>query len=326
MPLAPRNHPRHPTTMTPLISIALSTYNGERYLAEQLASLLAQESVSFEIVVVDDHSSDSTPAILDRFAQQSHLLSWHANPQNLGPTRSFERALSLCRGHFLAPSDQDDVWNPRKLITLVSAIGDADLVYCNSAYIDAAGNKTGGAVAHDLHMMQGNKPLEFLFANSISGHASLFRAELFQSSRPFPADVYHDWWLALCAAGSRGIKYVDEPLVHFRRHADAFSPVGKKGSRQGKREEASKAWLEQFLHLMRAYGARDFRDRDKAARFAELLASALDGGSPTPLLGALWRHRAAAPHWLGIATLDCAKLQVQVLRKLRRSRRTTGST
>ena len=75
-----------------LVSVALSTYNGERYLREQLDSVLAQVGVELEIVAVDDGSTDGTRSILDEFAARDARPRWSANPANLGPTRTFERS------------------------------------------------------------------------------------------------------------------------------------------------------------------------------------------------------------------------------------------
>ena len=204
--------------MTPRISVALSTYNGARYLREQIDSVLAQEGVDLELVCVDDGSSDDTPAILAEYAARDPRVSWSANPRNLGPTASFERAMSLCRGEFIAPCDQDDYCEPGKLRTLLAAIGDADLAYCDSRYMDGDGRDLGCRVSGHMRMLEGRRPVEFLFGNSVSGHASLVRRSLFEQARPFPEGVYHDWWLALCAAALGQLLCHPSATVLYRQH------------------------------------------------------------------------------------------------------------
>ena len=302
-----------------VVSVALSAYNGERFLREQIDSILAQRGVDLELVCVDDGSTDGTRSILEEYAARDPRVRWSPNPGNLGPTRSFERALSLCRGEFLLPCDQDDYCEPDKLRTLLDAIGDADLVYCDSVYMNADGRDLGVRVSDGTRMLQGREPVRFLFGNSVSGHASLLRRSLFEAARPFPDGTYHDWWLALCAAGRAGVHYVDKPLVRFRRHCDAFSPMGREHQRQD-RTRVSSNWLEQRRVLMQAYGASDFRAHVQAAQLHAALEAALDGGSSRPLLAALWRMRRAAPHWTGIAALDGAKLAFRFAKKLRRAR------
>jgi len=311
-----------PEIPTPLVSVALCTYNGAGHLREQLDSVLAQEGVAIELVAVDDGSTDATRAILDEYAARDPRLRWHANERNLGPTASFERAMSLCRGAYLAPCDQDDTWDTHKLARLLAAIGEADLAYCDSEYVDAGGRSMGRRLSGDTAMLQGQAPLPFLFANSVSGHASLVRRELFERARPFPAGAYHDWWLALCAAGRNGVRYVDAPLVRFRRHDAAFSPMGKGGSEGRSRGgAASRAWLEQREVLMRAYADTPFRDRDTARALATALRRAIDSGRGGALMRLLWNHRKALPHWKGWPALAALRLQLRLSKKLRRARR-----
>lgn len=303
--------------MPPLVSVALSAYNGERYLREQIDSILAQDGVALELVCVDDGSSDATPAILADYAARDARVTWSPNPRNLGATRSFERAMSLCRGEFIAPCDQDDHCEPGKLRRLLEAIGDADLAYCDSSYMDADGRDLGRRVSDRTTMLEGRRPVEFLFANSVSGHASLVRRSLFEAARPFPEGVYHDWWLALCAAGRGGVRYVPEPLVRFRRHCDAASSMGREHKGSG-RHCARTQWLDTRRRLAAAYAHRGLRDADVAARLHAALDPAQRPGTAGTLLRALWKVRDAAPRWSGVASVDALRLWFQFAKKLRR--------
>ena len=304
---------------TRLISVALSTYNGARFLREQLDSLLAQSEVAFEIVAVDDGSLDQTPAILAEYAARDARIRWQANEHNLGPTASFERAMALCTGEFIAPCDQDDIWHPEKLARLISAIGDHDLTYCDSDYVDTDGKPMQRRLSEGSAMLEGSSPLPFLFANSVSGHAALLRRDLFAQACPFTVGVYHDWWLALCAAGRNGVRYLDRPLVQFRRHEEAFSPMGKSANSRG--ASASRDWLDQRLVLMQAYALTPLRDAGIAQEFAEAMRMAIDDGSSGALMRLLWRHRGALPRWKGLPAIDAMELQFRVWKKLRRARR-----
>jgi len=305
----------------PLVSIALCTYNGASYLREQLDSLLAQRDVSFEIVAVDDGSQDQTCAILRDYAAREPRVRYFANECNLGPTASFERAMALCSGEFLAPCDQDDIWHPDKLASLLAAIGSCDAAYCDSDYVDASGQTVGHRISDAVGMLAGDNPVAFLFANSVSGHAMLLRRDLFERARPFPAAAYHDWWLALCAAGRNGIRYLDRPLVHFRRHDNAYSPMGQAGDGMSRETAASRAWLEQRYTLMRAYADSGLRDGDLALALADALRDAIDSGRSAMLMRLLWRYRRRLPRWKGMPLLDAMKMQTRLWKKLRRTRR-----
>ncbi|MBC7931137.1 MAG: glycosyltransferase, partial [Rubrivivax sp.] len=95
------------------LSIAMCTYDGGRYLAEQLASIAAQTRAPDELVVCDDRSRDETTSIVRRFAETAPFpVRLYVNEQNLGSTRNFEKAIGLCEGELIALSDQDDVWLP----------------------------------------------------------------------------------------------------------------------------------------------------------------------------------------------------------------------
>src|SRR5574344_2136916 len=97
-----------------MISLALPTYNGEKYLREQLDSIFNQTMVPEEIVVVDDRSTDSTIQILEEY-KQKYGLKYYINEQNLGYNKNFEKAITLCQGDYIALCDQDDVWLPEKI-------------------------------------------------------------------------------------------------------------------------------------------------------------------------------------------------------------------
>lgn len=304
---------------TPRVSIALSTYNGERFLRAQLDSLLAQTVADLEIVVVDDGSCDATPRILDEYATRDARLRWSSNPGNLGPTRSFERAFSQCRGAFIAPCDQDDVWDARKLEVLLGAIDGVDLAYCDSEYIDGDGVPLGGRLSCHRRMLDGRDPLPWLFSNTVSGHAMLVRRSLVDAARAAPAGAYFDWWLALCAAGRGGVRYVPEPLVRFRRHEAAYSPVGP--TRRARCDAAANAWLAQRHALMRGYARTALRERDAAARLAAAIDDALYDGARFAALRMLWRYRQAAPAGSGPRTLDAVRLLLRAWKHLVRGRR-----
>ena len=298
----------------PLISIALCTYNGERYLRAQMDSLLAQSGARIEIIAVDDASQDGTPDLLQGYAERDPRVRVFANAENIGPSRSFERAMELGTGEFIAPCDQDDLWSPDKLAKLLAAIGTHDLAYCDSAFIDAEGLATGRKVSSRMPMMSGRSPLQFVFRNSVSGHASLLRRSLFEIARPFPPDVYHDWWLALCAASRNGVVYVDEALVQFRRHDSAFSRLGRGGT--SKMPGRSRFWLTQRRRLLSAYAASRLDGNTTAARLLAAFDEALAGNDRRPFLRELWRQREAIAE-RHPAALDAIRLQLRFLRKLR---------
>lgn len=278
----------------PLISVALCVHNGERYLREQLDSVLAQRDIDLEIVAVDDASTDASAQLLHEYAARDPRIRCFTNGRNQGATCSFEYAMSLARGALIAPCDQDDVWEPGKLAKLLGALGDADLAYCDSAYIDAGGAFTGTRVSDDIDMQSGHDPLQFLFANSISGHAALLRREVFEAARPFPIETFHDWWLALCAAARGGIVYLPEALVRFRRHAATASTLGR--DRKGRRPPSRhRLWLQHHHAIIAAHAHSTQRGHAEAHALLQAFDMLLDTGNSGPLWRVLWQLRDALP-------------------------------
>jgi Glycosyl transferase family 2 len=206
----------HP--VAPLVSIALCTYNGARFLSQQLDSLIAQTYPNIEIVVVDDCSTDDTLAVLDRHARLDPRIRITVNERNVGFARNFEHALHQCRGVYIAPCDQDDVWLPDKISTLVAAIGSGSLAYCDSTLINERGEPTGYRMSEIVPMLTTDDPVAFAFGNCVSGHAMLFRRELLERALPAPQGFFYDWWIAAVAASVGGVVSCGRSLVLYRQH------------------------------------------------------------------------------------------------------------
>jgi|SRR4249919_3936144 len=327
-PRADRTSPQAPAL--PRVSVALCVYNGARYLPAQLDSLLAQQDVDFEVVAIDDQSTDGSLTILRDYARRDPRIRVHANFTNLGHLRSFVNCMALCTSELIAPCDQDDVWHPRKLATLAHAIGDADLAYCDSAYIDHDGRPLGRRISEDLEAMHsGRDPLRYAFQNTVSGHAMLVRREVFDAALPFPAKLYHDWWLAIRAAAGNGVVYVDEPLVQFRRHMQACSPLGKDADtgmdeERARRHAASRAsrnrkWLEQLMYVTGAIAETNWPQSAKAREWNRALQAGMDEDFAA-LRRLSWRDRASVPPWKGPLWLRALRSFVRFRRKVRRAR------
>jgi glycosyltransferase involved in cell wall biosynthesis len=216
----------------PLVSVAMATYNGERWLRPQLDTIYAQTWSPLEVVVTDDASTDGTAAILAEYAR-SHGLRYEVSPSRLGLVRNFERAISLCRGDFIALSDQDDLWKPHKIETLVREIGDATLIYGNvQEYLDLDGERKVEAsfepIVRFARVHGSGRPTRYLLAeNWVVCHSVLFRRDLVRHALPIPShQPFHDGWLALVASKLGGIRFLDERLQVYRRHPASLTYVG----------------------------------------------------------------------------------------------------
>ncbi len=203
----------------PLVSVAVATYNGQRFLRQQLDSIYAQTYPNIEVVAIDDHSSDETVAILER-CRRARGLTYRINETNLGYPRNFEKAAHMCNGAYIAFSDQDDIFLPHKIETLVREIQGYSLIYSDAAIIDAAGAVLAPSYMRFVNfpMLTGKPFRELVFRCFIRGFQVLFERELLRAAPPMPDRVTHDDWFTILAAKHGGIKYLDEPLVRYRQH------------------------------------------------------------------------------------------------------------
>lgn len=203
---------------SPLVSIALCTYNGGMYLIEQLQSLFNQTYLNIEIIVVDDGSTDNTREILEQCSKRENIKAYF-NEENLGFVKNFEKAISKCSGDYIALCDQDDIWKPEKVELLMKNIQDHILIYANSEIIDKEGNSLNTQLTSIRNFVSGNNPIPFIFHNCIPGHTMLFKKDLIKFIVPFPAEViFHDWYIAFAAASVGKITYLDQCLVMYRQH------------------------------------------------------------------------------------------------------------
>ena len=200
-----------------LISIVLCTYNGEKFLQEQVESLLSQTYKNMEIIVSDDCSTDNTRNVLERYRNDPRFTIV-LQERNLGPIKNFEHATSLAKGEFISFSDQDDIWLPEKLEKLHAAIGDKWLVYSDSELVNEEGQRLGKKLSDLRNMYSGNDTRGFVFSNVVWGHAMLINNDLLKHVLPIPSGVPHDIWMAFKAAALTGIHYVNEPLTLYRQH------------------------------------------------------------------------------------------------------------
>lgn len=198
----------------------MATYNGERYLREQLDSLYAQTFVPYEIIVVDDCSTDHTQSILEEY-HQKYGLKYFINESNLGVNKNFEKSISLCTADYISICDQDDVWMPHKVETIYKkllAIENHLPALVSSAYFD---------VDADLNIIKKPKVTKdsnsydaTLLSHHSSGCTMMMNRALLEYILPIPADdkMLYDIYIGLIVA-MVGNKYnIAEPLMYYRHH------------------------------------------------------------------------------------------------------------
>jgi glycosyltransferase involved in cell wall biosynthesis len=211
-----------------LVSIAMATYNGEKFLKEQLDSIYNQTYKNIEVIVCDDFSKDSTVKILEEY-RKNYGLKYFINDINLGFVKNFEKAISLCTGEFIALSDQDDVWLPNKIEVLLDEIGDNYLIHSDALLIDE-----NGYVFSNSYSQYSNKmthPRCFIDAvinGYVTGCTSMFRKDFINMILPFSDNLYvHDKWMGVKAFELNKVIYLDAPLIKYRQHESNLIGAGK---------------------------------------------------------------------------------------------------
>lgn len=209
------------------ISVCMATFNGERFLAEQIESVLSQLTPSDELIISDDGSSDSTFSIIKSFADPRIQLLINPNPGS--PVRNFEHALRHARGNLIFLADQDDVWEQNKLTVQAELLDRFDLVVSDCSLIDA----TGALLADSFYDLRGSGPGFFknLYKNSYLGCCMAFRRSIMEKTLPFPpAIAMHDIWLGLVAELYGTVHFCPDKLVRYRRHDSTATQTAGKSS------------------------------------------------------------------------------------------------
>jgi glycosyltransferase involved in cell wall biosynthesis len=211
------------------ISVALCTYNGERFLPQQLASIAKQTRPPDELVVCDDRSTDRTVALVQEFAASSpYPVRIFENEHNLGYAANFERAIRLCEGNLIALSDQDDIWYPFRLERSeqeFAAHPQAGLVFSDADVINDS-NELAGPTLWQRLGFAGKRAQDLLAGHYVvlakhrfvTGATVMFRAALRDRLLPIGDGWIHDEWIALIAAAFSDLRPIDQPLIRYRIH------------------------------------------------------------------------------------------------------------
>lgn len=212
------------------MSVALCTYQGAEFVTEQLASIAAQTLLPAEVVVCDDGSTDGTPELVRRFAATAPFpVRLHVNPQRLGVTANFSRAISLCEGSIIALSDQDDVWVPQKLdrqVAVFTARPAVSAVFSDAELVDGVLRPLGRTMFDATHFskrrqrrVRGGHTLDILLSRpTVCGATLAFRSSWRDLVLPIPPTGMHDEWLSVLLSAVGEVVALPEPLVRYRQH------------------------------------------------------------------------------------------------------------
>jgi glycosyltransferase involved in cell wall biosynthesis len=209
-------------------SVVLASYEGEKFIGEQIDSILPQLAAEDELIVSDDASTDRTLEVVAlRHDARIRVL---ANTLRVGYVANFERAIRQSRGDYVFFSDQDDVWLPEKVATLEAALQEKDCAASDAVIVDERLN-----VLHQSYFaFRGARDfsrLSIYCKPPVVGATMACRRSYLDALLPFPAGVPHDFWLTFNAAHDKTLAIVRTPLILYRRHGAAYSVSGTRRRR-----------------------------------------------------------------------------------------------
>lgn len=216
-------------TPRPRISVALCTYKGEKYIREQIASILAQTLPVDEVVLGDDSPDDATIDIVTSMIEGSgrsvDLIIRRHRP-GLGVKDNFADAIGATTGDVIILSDQDDVWEPHKVERLVEALDGVNLVHSDARLIDAQGADLGRALLDELkaspwerrNLSGGDALAVLLRRNLVTGATVAVRGDFARAAMPVPPGWIHDEWLGMLAALDHSLRLIPDALTQYRQH------------------------------------------------------------------------------------------------------------
>ena len=279
------------------ISVAMCTYNGERYLREQLESIASQTRLPDELVICDDRSTDSTAEIIRNFADLAPFpVRFNLNPVNLGGaakgiTKNFEQACRLCTGDLIAFCDQDDVWLPQKLARMAQTMEEQPQlggVFVDAQLINDQGvpkgmllsETTGITRSEHERLMRGEVLPVLLSMTKVYGCTLMVDAQLLMEILPVPPNWWFDAWVPCMVAIHSKLEFIPEQLFYYRIHATqsgvgASLPTVSERVKQWKRS-AKDYWRDSELQLADLYSRLASENNPRMNPYLEYISGRMD--------------------------------------------------
>ena len=198
-----------------MITVCLTTYNGEKFIRDQIDSIICQLSDEDEIIVSDDESTDKTVSIIENYNDKRIKII--KNKKSKGVIGNVESSLEQAKGDYIFLADQDDIWLPNKVEICINALSKYDLVISDCLVTDE-----NRSIIHEsfyeVNKSQSNKWMALL-KNPYLGCCMAFRRDILDKALPFPENIpMHDIWIGNIAAFFYSVKFIPDKLIYFRRH------------------------------------------------------------------------------------------------------------
>ena len=210
------------------IDILMATYNGEKYLSEQIESIISQTYTEWNLLVRDDGSSDNTCVILTEYEKKdSRIKIIKDNKGNLGTVKNFEELLHNSNSEFIMFSDQDDVWKKDKIEIMMKYIENSDLIISDAIITNEDLELQYESLFSVVNSRNGI--VKNIIKNTYYGCCMLFKKRILDKVLPIPEnkEIGHDLWIGLISEKYYKVKFINEKLLYFRRHSSNMTTINK---------------------------------------------------------------------------------------------------
>lgn len=247
----------------PNIDILMATYNGEKYLAAQIDSIMGQSFQNFQLFIRDDCSTDATPKIIKEFTKKfpSKIISLPAE-RNLGIIANFSALMEASESPYIMLSDQDDIWEKDKIEKTIAEM--SALEKCHGSEIPLLVHTDLRVVDHNLQLIDpsfwrhmkltpdsSHTVQKLILQNVVTGCSMLMNKKLLEMSLPIPKEaMMHDWWLALVAAAFGKISCVKTPTILYRQHNNNALGIRTRDKSFPIFSTIKKHFIQSTLHLL----------------------------------------------------------------------------
>ena len=244
------------------IDILMATYNGEKYVAEQIESILNQTYTNFNLIISDDCSTDNTRNILEEYKQRDDRIQVYYQEQNLGYVKNFEFLLKKVESEIYMLSDQDDVWIKEKVEKSYNKLFEekADLVYTDLKVVDENLKEINPSFMRMMKFYKkATKYTDYRVAylyNTATGCTIISKKKFIDKILPLPRNkkyLIHDSWIMLVVSLLGKVVYLDESYILYRQHGDNQVGAKKVSSQMKSLDEIRKLFINVKKDLFSEY-------------------------------------------------------------------------
>lgn len=244
------------------VDVLMATYNGEKYLKEQIESILNQSYKNIQLIISDDCSKDKTREILKQYEQNDKIKIFYQE-KNLGYVKNFEFLMKNVESDLYMLSDQDDIWENEKIQKSVEKLENEnlDLVFGDLEVVNENLNTIYKSfdeymkIDRKINRCIGNYKLQYLY-NCITGCTILSKKELLNKVLPLPTDskyMLHDFWIGLMVALYGKIGYIKETYIKYRQHGNNQVGTGKETYKFKKLDQVRNLFIDVKMGIFTTY-------------------------------------------------------------------------